>query len=84
VFLRPSSRVSSVTPSPTPSTRSARPLLLSTSSMPSSARVALCTVSVVKSAIFRGLFSRSWVAFFFLFLMGSAYGRENFGRLEIL
>ena len=45
---RHSSKVSSVTQSPTLSTPSARPSLPSTLSTPSSDKAALCTVSVVK------------------------------------
>ena len=48
VSSRPSSRVSSVTPSPTPSTPSARPSPPSTLSTLSSARAVPSTVSVVK------------------------------------
>ncbi|GLB42994.1 hypothetical protein LshimejAT787_1204430 [Lyophyllum shimeji] len=48
VSSRSSLRTSSVTLSPTLSTPSAKPSPLSTSSMPSNARVALCTVSVPK------------------------------------
>ena len=55
MFSRPSSRVSSVTPSHTPSTLSARLSPPSTLSTLSSVKAALCTVSVVKRVVFFSL-----------------------------
>jgi hypothetical protein len=78
VFSRPSSRVSSVTPSPTQSTLSARPSPPSTLSTLSSARDALSTVSVVKFT--RGdVVGMGFTMFLTNFFLGSVCSRWKMG-----
>ena len=68
MFLRPSSRVSSVMPLPTPSTLNERPLPRSMSSMLLKGRDVLSTVSVVK---------RSILMFYFSFRVSSKICQSN-------